>query len=77
MTMDDFRIGSVPAPEPYGEHHPYGSVERRRQRHHHEEHGEEEEPTDTFEATPSEETPPSGGEQVEDYYRPSEASEDE
>ena len=78
--MDDFRVGSVPPSEPYGERHPYDAASRRRQRHHHDEQGEEaeEDTTDTFEASSDtkEALPPAGAE-IEDYYRPSPPPEDE
>jgi hypothetical protein len=77
--MDEFRVGSVPSSEPYGDRHSYGSIARKRQKPHDEEHGDEpDDATDTFEATSAEEDAPdpAGGE-VEDYYRPADPSEDE
>jgi len=77
--MDDFRVGSVPPSEPYGDRHPYGATARKRQRQHHDEHGEQEDDTtDTFEASSEEEAvsaPPS--DEIEDYYRPSEREPEE
>ena len=77
--MDDFRVGSVPSSEPYGDRHPYGSVARKRQKHHDDEHGAEQDgAADTFEATSSEEeAPAAAGGEIEDYYRPTDPSEDE
>lgn len=76
--MDDFRVGSVPPSEPYGERHPYDVASRRR-RHHHDEHGEEteEETTDTYEAASGEESVPPETSDIEDYYRPSSHGEEE
>jgi hypothetical protein len=71
--MDDFRVGSVPSAEPYGDRHTYGSVGRKRQKHHDEPSGGEQEPADTFEATAeSEEATAEPDEPVADYYLPSE-----
>ncbi len=79
--MDDFRVGSIPPSAPYGDRHPYDAAARRRQRHHHDdEHGEpqDEGTTDTFEASSHDQEPPApAGEEIEDYYRPSAAPEDD
>jgi hypothetical protein len=77
--MDDFRVGSVPPSQPYGERHPYDAASRRRQRHPHDGHGEEqgEGTTDTYEAASSEESAPPESSDIEDYYRPSPRGEDE
>ena len=80
--MDDFRVGSVPSSEAYGDRHPYGSIARKRQKHHDGQEGrEQDETTDTFEATTegddsSATTSATTGEPVEDYYLPSGAPED-
>jgi hypothetical protein len=71
--MDDFRVGSVPPSEPYGDRHPYGSAARKRHKHHDGQEGhEQEEPADSFEASAEEEGPAAtdSGE-VEDFYIPS------
>jgi hypothetical protein len=71
--MDDFRVGSVPSAEPYGDRHSYAALGRRRQKHHDEEGHEEEEPADTFEASLAAETAAEPVEaEVKDYYTPSE-----
>jgi hypothetical protein len=72
--MEDFRVGSVPSPEPYGHRQPYGSVARRRQRHHDGEDGQPpDEDADSFEAA-GDDSASAGGETVEDYYLPSDPS---
>jgi hypothetical protein len=77
--MDDFRVGSVPSPEPYGDRHPSGSIARKRPKHHDDEQaGQQDEPADTFEATPEAEGSSASPDQpVEDYYLPSEPAENE
>lgn len=77
--MDDFRVGSVPSPEPYGDRHPYGAGGRKRPKHHSEDGGpQEEEPADTFEAGSTEEEPSAAADgEVEDYYVPSEPAGDD
>jgi hypothetical protein len=79
LAMDDFRVGSVPSSEPYGDRHPYGSVARKRQKHRDDEHGsEQDEPADTFEATSNDEdSPAAAGGGVEDYYRPADPVDEE
>jgi hypothetical protein len=79
--MDDFRVGSVPPSEPYGDRNPYDAAARRRQRHHHgDEHGEpqDEDTTDSFEASSDGQEPPAAASgEIEDFYRPSEPREDD
>jgi hypothetical protein len=81
--MDDFRVGSVPSSEPYGDRHPYGSIARKRQKHHDAEDGREQDDVadnaaDTFEAASGAEEPSATiDEKVEDYYLPSGPLEDE
>jgi len=78
--MDDFRVGSVPPSEPYGDRHPYDAAARKRQRHHHDgEDGEpqDEDATDTFEASDGVEPSAPAGETIEDYYRPAPPPEDD
>ncbi|MEI9972042.1 MAG: hypothetical protein WDO73_08255 [Ignavibacteriota bacterium] len=78
--MDDFRVGSVPPSEPYGDRHPYDVAARRRPKQHHEEQGGEagEDTTDTFEASSEEEEPPAPVDgEIEDFYRPSTPAEEE
>jgi len=74
--MDDFRVGSVPSSEPYGDRHPYNSVARKRPKHHDDEQsGQQDEPADTFEAKSEE--PSNSPDKAEDYYLPSEPAESE
>lgn len=78
--MDDFRVGSVPSSEPYGDRHPYGSIARKRQKHpdDHEGGEREDDTSDTFEASSEDQEPPAtAGEPVEDYYLPSAPPADE
>ena len=77
--MDDFRVGSVPSSEPYGDRHPYGSIARKRQKHHDAEDGrEQDDVADTFEAASGEEEPSAASdENAEDYYLPSGPPEDD
>lgn len=77
--MDDFRVGSIPSAEPFGDRHPYGVAGRRRQKHHNEDGGQDEEdPADSFEASAPDEAPPVGDEEeVKDYYVPAEPAADE
>jgi len=76
--MDDFRVGSVPSSERYGDRHPYGSAGRKRQKHHDDEHGgSSDEPADTFEETADGVEQAAPDDQVEDYYLPSKPAEDE
>jgi hypothetical protein len=85
--MDDFRVGSVPSSEPYGDRHPYGSIARKRQKHHDAEDGREQDDVaddvadnvaDTFEAASGEEEPSAASdENAEDYYLPSGPPEDD
>ena len=80
--MDDFRVGSVPSSEPYGDRHPYGSIARKRQKHHDGGSGEQNEPgepADSVEVSSGEEEPsPAAEGEAQDYYLPSEpAVEDE
>ena len=76
--MDDFRVGSVPSSEPYGDRHPYGSITRKRQKQHDGENsGNPDEPADTFEETAEEAQSPTVADEVKDYYLPSGPAEDE
>jgi hypothetical protein len=76
--MDDFRVGSIPSAEPFGDRHPYGVAGRRRQKHHGEDGGhEEEDPADTFEASADEAPPATAEEEVKDYYLPAEPAADD
>jgi hypothetical protein len=78
-TMGDFRLGSVPPSNPYGDRHPYDAAARKPHKHH-DEHGQQQDDdtTDTFEASSDEQhSAGTGGEQIEDYYRPSEPRDDE
>jgi hypothetical protein len=69
--MDDFRVGSVPSSEPYGDRHPYGSLARKRQKHHGE-NGQQDDTADSFEASSEgEDSSTAAADLVEDYYLPS------
>jgi len=77
--MDDFRVGSIPSAEPYGDRHPYEAIGRKRHKHHDEgQEGQQDEPADTFEATSeaSPEADASPGDNGEDYYLPSEPADE-
>jgi hypothetical protein len=75
--MDDFRVGSVPSSEPYGDRHPYGSVARKRPKHRDGEHGSEsDDTTDIFEVTSGDEAPAEASAEVEDYYLPADPAGD-
>jgi hypothetical protein len=75
--MDDFRVGSVPSSEPYGDRHPYGPIGRKRQRHHHDQDGREQDDADTFEAASGDGPSATEGGEIEDYYQPSGSSGDD
>ncbi|HUB77260.1 MAG TPA: hypothetical protein VMB03_00620 [Bryobacteraceae bacterium] len=76
--MDDFRVGSIPSSEAYGDRHPYDAIVRKRHRHREEgQAGEQDEPADTFDASSEaapEEEDSSASATVEDYYLPSETA---
>jgi hypothetical protein len=74
--MDDFRVGSVPSSEPYGEHQAHGSIARKRRQHHDGEDGrEQDDAADTFELSSGEEdSSEAAGGEIADYYRPSGSS---
>jgi hypothetical protein len=76
--MDDFRVGSVPPSEPYGERHPYDAAARKRQKHSHNGEPEDTDAADTFETSSGDDQPPAPADaDIEDYYRPSEPREDD
>jgi hypothetical protein len=77
--MDDFRVGSVPSAEPYGDRHTYSTITRKRQKRHDDaDGGNPDEAADTFaETAEAEESAAAPDEQVEDYYLPSGPAEDE
>jgi hypothetical protein len=71
--MDDFRVGSVPSSEPYGDRHPYGSVTRKRQKHRDGQSGQQQDDdADAFEGDAASPSAAAGGE-IEDYYLPSDS----
>ena len=71
--MDDFRVGYVPASDPYGQHQPSGEIARKREKRREGEHGrQEDEPADSFEPVPaSDDQAGTAEEPIEDYYLPS------
>ena len=72
--MDDFRVGSVPPSDPYGDRHPYDVVARKRHKHHDDEPGQrqDDDTTDTFEASSGDrESADTSSEEIRDFYRPS------
>jgi len=75
--MDDFRVGSVPASDPYGQRQPSGSIARKREKHHDGEAGQQQEdPADTFEPEASDDQAGTADEPVEDYFLPSDPNAD-
>jgi len=76
--MDDFRVGSVPTSDPYGQHQPPASIARKRERHHDGESGQEQDdPADSFEPVlASDGQAGTEDEAIEDYYLPSDPSAD-
>jgi hypothetical protein len=74
--MDDFRVGSVPASDPYGHRQTAGSIARKKEKHRDDQHGEKQgDEADIFESFPSPEAD-AAGELIEDYYLPSDPSGD-
>jgi hypothetical protein len=76
--MDDFRVGSVPTSDPYGQHQPSGSIARKREKHHDGEPGQEQDDAaDSFEPVlASDDQAEIEDEAIEDYYLPSDPSAD-
>jgi hypothetical protein len=75
--MDDFRIGSIPSPDPYGRQ-PSGSSQRKRQKQRDGEEGQEQDAaTDTFEAVSAADDglDDTDDESIEDYYLPADPGE--
>ena len=76
--MDDFRVGSVSSPDPYGRRGLDESVRRRREKRHDRQDGEQEdEAADEFQVSDVEGQPAELPGPVEDYYVPAEAAEEE
>lgn len=73
--MDDFRVGSVPSPDPYGSRQPSDAITRRRHHHPGDQSGEQDEPEDTFETADANDEPEPAAEPIEDYYVPSDPDE--
>jgi hypothetical protein len=72
--MDDFRVGSVPSSEPYGDRHPYGSVARKRQKHRDGQScQQQDDDADTFEADAAGQSSAAAAGEIEDYYLPSDS----
>ena len=76
--MDDFRVGSIPSPDPYGNRRPVDPLNRRRQHHHDDEMRDaQDEPEDIFEtAEAAEPGSAEAADSIEDYYLPSEPAEE-
>jgi hypothetical protein len=76
--MDDFRVGSVPTSDPYGQHRPHASIARKREKHHDGESGQDQDDAaDSFEPVlASDDQAGTGEEAIEDYYLPSDPSAD-
>jgi len=77
--MEDFRVGSVPSSEPYGDRHRYGSAGRKHQKRRDGEDGQQEDGSaDIFEASDEgSDSSDEAAEPVEDYYLPSGSRGDE
>jgi hypothetical protein len=72
--MDDFRVGSVPATDPFGQRQRSGSIVYKREEHRDGEEGrQQDDAADTFEF---EDQFDDSGEPIEDYYLPSDPSGD-
>lgn len=72
--MDDFRVGSVPSSEPYGDRHPDGSAARKRQKHRDDQSGQQQDDdADTFEAGAADHSSAAEEGEIEDYYVPSDS----
>jgi hypothetical protein len=75
--MDDFRVGSVPTSDPYGQHRPHASIARKREKHRDGESGQEQDDADSFEPVlASDDLAGTEDETIEDYYLPSDPSAD-
>lgn len=73
--MDDFRVGSIPASDPYGNRQQTGSIQRRREKQQQPDGGRESDvETDTSD-TIAAVSDADAGESIEDYYLPSDPSE--
>jgi hypothetical protein len=76
--MDDFRVGSVPSSDPYGQHQPSGAIQRKREKRHDDEDGrQQDEAADAVETIPAAGDQSDASETIEDYYLPSDPSEEE
>jgi hypothetical protein len=76
--MDDFRVGSVPSSDSYGQRPASGSIARKREKHRDGESGQQpDDPADTFEPIlAGDDQSDAAGEPIEDYFLPSDPSGD-